>query len=154
MAFAPAKSLADFTLVSIHDPAIDHDALDVEEYESEYGYDQALLRFHEGQSPTLFHCHPLSHRLVVRLLDRMMRGGSDGEVDVAVHEAALLAFRYGVSDIENLPGFDARRHIQPGNPPAIRESWLDASPLPVEVIVEIGSVILAKARMSETDRKN
>lgn len=154
MAFNHAKPLHNYTLISVRDPAIDPDRSDLDAYESDYLYDPARLVLREGELPTLFHCRPLSQRLVVRLLDRMMRGREGGEVEVYVHEAALLSFRYGVSDIENLPGFDPQRHIQQGNPPAIKESWLDKSGLPVDVVVEIGSVILAKSRLSETDRKN
>ncbi len=154
MAFIPQTGLTEFTLVSVHDPAIDRERSDMESYERDYSYNPTRLVFHAGQQPTQFVCRPLSHRLVARLLDVMMHGTPQGEVDVAVHEAALMAFRYGVADIRNLSGFDPARHVQRGNPPVIKESWLDTSPLPVEVVVEIGAVILARARLGEGQRKN
>jgi hypothetical protein len=154
MAFTQTPSLDRYRLVSRFDPAIDPAASDLDAYVSDYAYNPAHLTYHESAQPTVFHCKPLSQRLMARLLDRMMRGQSGGEVELSIHEAALLAFRWGVADIDNLPGFDAERDIQSGNPSAIKESFLDACCLPIDVMVEIGSTILAKARLTDTDRKN
>ncbi len=154
MTISSVKTMHEYTLVSMADPAIDTEHSDLERYQSDYLYDPKHLCFQEGERPTTFHCRSLTHGEVVRLLDRMMRGGQNGDVEVSVHEAALLAFRYGVTDIENFEGFNPRLHIQKGNPAMIRSSWLDQSGLPVDIIVEIGSVILARSRLSEGDRKN
>lgn len=154
MAFSTYKPLSDYSLISVHDPAIDWAHSDRAGYEEEYAYDPSLLAFHDGQMPTRFVCRPLSARLLARLLDKLMRGQDSGGVEVAVHEAALLAFRWGLVDIENMPGFEAARHIQLGNPPSVRESWLDEGHLSIDVISEIGAVMLAKSRLTVADRKN
>lgn len=154
MAFCSSGDLDHLVLVSRFDPAIDAKQSDLDAYVADYAYDTRHLCFVEGQAPSVFHCRPLSHRLLSRILDRMMPGEADGKVEIRVHEAALLAFRWAVTDIENMPEFDAQRDIQPGNPPAIRERWLDDCCLPLDVIIEIGSVILARARLSGGARKN
>lgn len=154
MAFSSPKTISEYGLVSSFDPALDWERGDRRRYEEDYEYDARHLVFKEGQAPTLFRVRPLSARLLARLLDRMMRGQESGQVELAVHEAALLAFRWGVYDIENLPGFDAARHVQAGNPSAIKESWLDEGHLPMDVLSEIGTVIMARARLSALERKN
>jgi|GEM_PF-5716026 len=154
MSFTKVKDIYDYSLISIFDPAIDKSGSDMDAYENEYSYDQTKLVFYSDQKPTRFYCKPLSNKIMVGLFDRMMKGRKGGEVEVSIHEAALLAFRHGVFDMENMPGFDASLHIQKGNPPLIKEKWLENSCLPIDVIVEIGSVILAKSRLSETERKN
>lgn len=154
MAFSSPKTISEYSLISSYDPALDWERGDRKSYEEEYEYDPRHLAFKDGQFPTLFRVRPLSARLLARLLDRMMRGQESGGVELAVHEAALLAFRWGVYDIENLPGFDAARHVQAGNPAAIKESWLDEGLLPMDVLSEIGTVIMARARLTALERKN
>ena len=154
MGFSRPSLLTEYSLISAQDPAIDREASDLDAYERDYGYDPSHLGFVEGETPTVFRCRPLSHRTMARIYDRMVRAGKGGDVEIAVSEAALMAFRHGVADIENLPGFEARKHVQPGPPPVIRENWLDEAPLPLDIIIEIGSVILARSRLTETQRKN
>lgn len=154
MSFSGTKDLYNYSLVSVLDPAIDKGQSDLDAYEDGYSYDHTKLVFKENQLPTIFCCKPLSNKTMAGLFDKMMKGTKSGEVEVSIHQAALMAFRYGVYDIENLPGFDSNLHLQKGNPSLIKEKWLENSALPIDVIIEIGSVILAKSRLSEAERKN
>ncbi len=154
MSFSVRKPIDEYRLISAKDPAIDPERSDLDSFQDGYVYDERHLAFRDGECPTVFHCRTLSHRLMARLLDRMLKGSEGGEVELSIHEAGLQAFRYGVYDMEGFPNWRGDRCIQRGNPSAIKETWLNESGLPIDVIVEIGSVILSKSRLSEDDRKN
>ena len=166
MGFNPGKpkqqrELGEFTLVSIYDPSIDKEECDVST-ESDYqqSYDASLLKFLPDQQPTVFHCRPLTLKERTKARNLAIGFDHDGGIHNASGLAALDVFQIAVKRIENFVNddgterFDPNKHVQRGNPPRIKQAWLDESGLPDEVFQEIGAQILKMSQLSEDDAKN
>ncbi len=150
MGFRSADIKEKIRLVSLLDPAIDHERTDAESYTRTGDLSYVALR--PNAEPTYFVCRQLTKRELARLNDKatsyVIRQGGEAIGNLKLQERNIEAFRIAVQAIENYEG-----------PPIVRdasgkvsERWLDAFPS-FEAIQEIGLQIVELSQLGELDEK-
>lgn len=159
----PISSSDTVPVVHPVDPAIDREKSHLEEYEKEYAI--SALVFKEGEQPTIFHLGSLSAAIgdeidkytgVVEFSeDEQAKSAKVFKGEFNDSRKAILAFRYCVRRIENMPGVECneqRGHNSQAGGIFVADHVMRQ--IPRQVAVDIGRIALKLNRLGEGDRKN
>lgn len=143
---------AQYRLCWSGDPAIDRENGLAELWRYLREWDVELLRFREGVDPeahvTWFVCQPLSAQALIAC------ESVEGE-----HRRARVAFQYAVEQVTNLDGApwvpERIDSVLPGHRTILSDRSMDAlvQQIGARVVTEIGTAIIARARMNDVEKK-